>query len=103
MRYTITGKAVSNFILYDTSQYDESWKVKIYVTAWDELAELAYHSLVPDDLVHVRGYYKTSTWIDRSGKEKSRQELIAQDINLILPDGTYKTLKQIQEELNANI
>lgn len=103
LHYTINGKAVSRFALYDTSQYDRSWTVKVYVIAWDELGELAYYSLLVDDLVHVQGYYKTNTWVDHTGQERSQQELVAKDINLILHDGTYKTLKQIQEELNANI
>ena len=76
MHFTSTGKAVSNFTLYDTEYGDFTWKLR--VTTWEDLAEACNRELSEGTKVMCRGTRKTSYWTDKeTGEMKSVPQFTA--------------------------
>lgn len=100
MRFTPSGKSVSNFSVAcnrtwkgaDSEKHTETeW---FNVVAWGNLAEISKQILSKGSLVYVEGRLQSRTWQDNDGNQHKSIEIVARDV-LLLND------KQLNEnELN---
>lgn len=102
MRFTPSGKSVSNFcVACDRSWHDSDNRAHtetdwFNVVAWGNLAEFSKQTLNKGNLVYVEGRLQTRTWQDSEGKQQKSVEIIAREI-LMLGD---KNIKNNNEEID---
>jgi single-strand DNA-binding protein len=91
MRYTPTGKSVTNFCVASNRSWQSAdgkthtetdW---FNVVAWGKLAEISKQHLHKGSLVYVEGRLQSRTWQDNQGQQRKSMEIIARDI-LMLSD-----------------
>jgi single-strand DNA-binding protein len=89
MRYTPTGKSVSNFSVACNRTWkgadgerhtDTEW---FNVVAWGNLAEISKQFLTKGSLVYVEGRLQSRTWEDNNGNQHKSLEIVARDILLL--------------------
>lgn len=81
-----------------THQFEDRGGFWLNVSAWDWLAEDVMRTLKKGMRVKVDGSLKLSSWLDeKSGEERSKMTLYADDITLVL--GRVETV-QIRQKLN---
>jgi len=100
MRFTPSGKSVSNFSVacnrtWKGADGDKHTETEWFnVVAWGNLAEISKQILSKGSLVYVEGRLQSRTWQDNDGHQHKSIEIVARDI-LLLND------KQLNEnELN---
>ncbi len=89
MRYTATGKAVTNFSLAvggrwtdrDGNERDDTEWFRI--EAWDRLAEISNEYLTKGSQVYIEGRVKSRKYTDRDGIERTAFDIVANDLILI--------------------
>ncbi len=89
MRFTPSGKSVSNFSV----ACSRSWKSSdgerhsetewFNVVAWGSLAEIAKQYLHKGSLVYVEGRLQSRSWQDDEGNQHKTIEIVARDILLL--------------------
>lgn len=93
MRYTSSGKAVTNFSLAVGGRWtdregnerdDTEW---FQVDAWDRLAEISNEYLVKGSQVYIEGRIKSRKYTDRDGIERTAFSVIANDLVLLSSRG----------------
>jgi single-strand DNA-binding protein len=89
MRYTPTGKSVTNFSVASNRTWksadgekhtDTEW---FNVVAWGYLAENTKQLLTKGSRVYVEGRLQTRTWQDNQGNQHKSVEIIANDVLLL--------------------
>ena len=86
LRYTKTGKAVTNFAVYENGfAKGEDGKIKreskrTRVTAWESLAISCSECLKKGSRVTVKGVLRPHSWPDREGNLHEELELVLRDI-----------------------
>lgn len=99
MRFTVTGKAVTKFALYDTSTFEGKWNNRYYVVVWEKLAEACNDLLTINDFVYARGYWKNRSWEDQeTGEPVVRRELIADKIHVQVPGEGLRDIMELVKE-----
>lgn len=93
LRYTPTGAAVVSFGLAT----NRSWKTDTgekhdetefhNIVAWNKLAELCSQFLVKGRKVYVEGRLATRSWTAQDGAQKSRTEIVIDDMILLDSQG----------------
>lgn len=89
MRYTPSGKSVTNFSVASNRTWksadgekhtDTEW---FNVVAWGYLAENTKQLLTKGSRVYVEGRLQTRTWQDNQGNQHKSVEIIANDVLLL--------------------
>jgi single-strand DNA-binding protein len=83
MRYTKTGKAVTNFsVAVNDNQGNTTW---FRVTTWERLAETTAEYLKKGKLVYCEGSVKASPWTDRRGDVQASLDMTAYTCKFLSP------------------
>lgn len=89
LRYTPSGTAVTSFGLAtnrswttDTGEKHEESEFH-NIVAWNKLAELCSQFLVKGRKVYVEGRLATRSWTGQDGAQKSRTEIVIDDMILL--------------------
>jgi single-strand DNA-binding protein len=97
LRYTPTGAAVCSFGIAtnrtwktDTGEKHEESEFH-NIVAWNKLAELCSQFLVKGRKVYVEGRLSTRSWQAQDGTQKSRTEVVIDDMILLDSAGARKT------------
>jgi single-strand DNA-binding protein len=91
MRYTPSGKAVTNFSLATNHSWKDAsgeWQNETEwhnITVWGNLAELANNQLKKGMKVFVQGRLKTEHWTGEDGTERTKVVVVAD--NIVQVDG----------------
>ena len=85
LRYTQTGKPVTNFAVYENSWGTVDGKVgrinkRTRVTAWEDLAQACTANLTKGCRVTVKGVLRPRTWEDSQGNTHDEDELVLRSI-----------------------
>lgn len=89
LRYTPNGKAVCSFGIatnrYWTTESGEKREEADFhnIVAWGKLAELCSQFLVKGRKVYVEGRLSTRSWTGQDGTQKSRTEVVIDDMILL--------------------
>ena len=87
VRYTQTGKAVTNFAVYENSfERGEDGKIariskRTRVTCWEDLAQVCSECLDKGIRVSVKGVLRPRSWTDNQGETHDEEELIARSVD----------------------
>ena len=94
LRYTPNGTAVCSFGLatnrsWTTDTGEKREETEFHkIVAWNKLAELCSQFLVKGRKVYVEGRLSTRSWTGQDGQQKTRTEIIIND--MILLDSKYQ-------------
>lgn len=94
LRYTPNGKAVCSFgIATNRNWTTESGEKREeadfhYIVAWGKLAELCSQFLVKGRKVFVEGRMQTRSWTGQDGQQKTRTEIVIDDMILVDSKGS---------------
>ncbi len=97
LRYTPNGKAVCSFGIatnrYWTTESGEKKEEADFhnIVAWGKLAELCSQFLVKGRKVFVEGRMQTRSWTGQDGAQKSRMEVVIDDMILLDSKGAAYT------------
>lgn len=86
MRFTPSGKSVTNFSVACNRSWKNAESEKITETewfnvlAWGSLAETSKQFLKKGSLVYVEGRLQSRSWQDKEGRPHKSVEIVAQDI-----------------------
>ena len=86
MRFTPSGKSVTNFSVACNRSWKNAEGEKITETewfnvlAWGSLAETSKQFLKKGSLVYVEGRLQSRSWQDKEGRPHKSVEIVAQDI-----------------------
>ena len=86
MRFTPSGKSVTNFSVSCNRSWKNAEGEKITETewfnvlAWGSLAETSKQFLKKGSLVYVEGRLQSRSWQDKEGRPHKSVEIVAQDI-----------------------
>jgi single-strand DNA-binding protein len=102
LRHTSAGKPVVNLSVAstpgaynrETKAWEEGQSVFIDCSAWDEMAENIAASLGKGSRVIVTGTFKASTYKDREGNERTKNELQISEIGHTLRFHTTRADKR---------
>lgn len=89
MRFTPSGKSVSNFSVacnrtWKSADGDKHTETEWFnVVAWGNLAEISKQILSKGSLVYVEGRLQSRTWQDNDGHQHKSIEIVARDILLL--------------------
>ena len=110
MRYTQSGKAVTNLSLATSKTWTDKTgerqekTVWFKVTAWDKLAEIASEHLAKGREVLVVGEMEEpNIWTDREGNPRSNLEVTARDIRFLGSKSDYEGVADPQPKTVANM
>jgi single-strand DNA-binding protein len=103
IRYTAEGKGFANFSIAVNRRYQTNgeWQEQTSffdVICWRDLAENAVLSLGKGDRVTVTGYLEQRTWTTTEGQNRSRIELVADDIGVSLK---FRSIPNSQPEYTS--
>lgn len=107
LRYTPNGKAVCSFgIATNRSWTTESGEKKEEVdfhniVAWNKLAELCSQFLVKGRKVYVEGRLTTRSWTGQDGQQRSRTEIVIDDMILLDSKGAVTAGGEGQKSVKA--
>ena len=96
LRYTPSGAAVCTFGLatnrsWTTDAGEKREEVDFHnIVAWRKLAELCSQFLVKGRKVYVEGRLTTRSWTGQDGQQKSRTEVVIDDMILLDNKGGYQ-------------
>ena len=98
MRFTPSGKPVTNFSVAVNSKFGESESTEWFsIVAWDKLAETCNQYLQKGQQVFVEGRLQTRTWEDNDSNKHYKTEIIA---NKVLFLGQRKQTEKPEETLS---
>ena len=89
MRYTPSGKSVSNFAVATNRRFKNADgttqdQTEFHdVVAWGKLAEISHQYLHKGDPVYVDGRLQTRSWDDDQGQKHYMTEVVAQTVQLL--------------------
>lgn len=84
MRYTPTGKAVTNFsVAVNERRGEEDVATWFKVTCWNGLAETVNQYLMKGSLVLVEGRISVESWSDRNGRPQSTLTITANTVRFL--------------------
>lgn len=89
LRYTPNGKAVCSFGIatnrYWTTETGEKREEADFhnIVAWGKLAEICSQFLLKGRKVYVEGRLQTRSWTSQDGQQKSRTEVVIDDMILL--------------------
>lgn len=102
LRYTPTGAAVCSFGIAT----NRTWKTETgekheesefhNIVAWNKLAELCSQFLVKGRKVYVEGRLSTRSWQAQDGSQKSRTEVVIDDMILLDSAGNAVSAKKAE-------
>ena len=107
MRYTPTGKSVTNFSVASNRTWksadgekhtDTEW---FNVVAWGYLAENTKQLLTKGSRVYVEGRLQTRTWQDNQGNQHKSVEIIANDVLLLGDNDVEENEIDYSEEIET--
>jgi single-strand DNA-binding protein len=88
IRYTQSGKAVTNFSVACSEKYGEKETTEwINVVAWDKLAELCGQLVGKGSKVYVEGKIQTREYTDKDGNKRWSTEIVAREMVFLTPKG----------------
>ena len=105
MRYTPSGRPVTNFSVATTRSWNTSdgerrseteW---FNVVAWSSLAEICNQYLKKGQQVYIEGRLQTRRWEDDDGNKRSTVEVVAKEM-VMLGDRKKKTDSDAAEEID---
>lgn len=117
LRYTPNGKAVCSFGIatnrYWTTESGEKREEADFhnIVAWGKLAELCSQFLLKGRKVYVEGRLQTRSWTGQDGQQKSRTEIVIDDMILLdskgsasnaAGTGAQKTVKAASKQKKAD-
>ncbi|HSA84497.1 MAG TPA: single-stranded DNA-binding protein [Patescibacteria group bacterium] len=103
LRYTPSGAAVCTFGLatnrtWTTDSGEKREEVDFHnIVAWRKLAELCSQFLVKGRKVYVEGRLTTRSWTGQDGQQKSRTEVVIDDMILLDNKGSFQQAPVSQE------
>ncbi len=104
LRYTPTGAAVVSFGLatnrtWKTDTGEKHDETEFHnIVAWNKLAELCSQFLVKGRKVYVEGRLATRSWQAQDGTQKSRTEIVIDDMILLDNQAGFKKAETSSEE-----
>ena len=107
MRYTPSGKAVTNFTVAvnrkwtDQSGEQQAKTTWFRVAAWDKLAELCDQYLSKGRLVLVEGEVEASAYTSQEGEARASLELTARNVRFLGSPGSSAEGEEAQEDISA--
>ena len=105
LRYTPNGNAVCSFGIatnrsWTTEAGEKREEVDFHnIIAWNKLGELCSQFLVKGRKVYVEGRLSTRSWTGQDGQQKTRTEVVIDDMILLDSKGNYQQAKESREEL----
>lgn len=94
LRYTPNGKAVASFGIatnrtWMTDTGEKKEEVEFHnIVAWTKLAEICSQYLKKGNKVFVEGRLQTRSWTGQDGQQKSRTEIIIEDMIMLDTKGS---------------
>ena len=88
LKYTPNGRQVCDFRLAVSSrrgQNSEEETEWFTIVCWERLAETVAQYLTKGKPVLVSGRFRSSTWQDKEGKERMRNEVVASAVRFLGP------------------
>lgn len=98
MRFTVNGKAITTFTIYDTPSTTDKFKLKSKIVTWEELAEKCNWLIQLDEEIYVKGYWKTRSWQNRDNKTITTKEFTAAQIWLSRNNKPIDIMSVVEEE-----
>lgn len=88
INYTATGRLVANFTMVTMSSRVFKGEKRDepeyhYIAAWGQAAEVVEKYVTKNCLVWIEGSKKTSFWIDKDGRKRSKVRIHTRDIHLL--------------------
>lgn len=89
LRYTPAGRAVANFRMATTRQWNTKDGEKREETewhrivTWDKLAEICGEYLKKGSSVYIEGRLQTRSWEDQSGAKRWTTEIVAHEMRML--------------------
>lgn len=89
MRFTTSGKAVTNFSVATSERFkDQSGEMQEAtewhrIVTWGKLAENCARLLMKGSLVYLEGKIQTRSWDDKDGNKRYTTEIVAQVMQLL--------------------
>jgi single-strand DNA-binding protein len=89
MRYTPSGRPVTNFSVatsrsWNTSEGERRTETEWFnVVAWGSLAEICNQYLVKGQQVYIEGRLQSRSWEDAEGKRHTSVEIIANEMIML--------------------
>jgi single-strand DNA-binding protein len=110
MRFTPSGKAVTNFTLATNENWtDQSGERQERtewhrIVTWGKLAENCAKLLSKGKQVYIEGRLQTRQWDDRDGNKRYTTEIVANQMQILSPveGGGDKTLSDEAPDLTSN-
>ena len=101
VRYTQTGKAVSNFSVAVESGFGDNKRTDfIPVVVWDKLAEICGNNLTKGRRVLVEGRMQISEY-EKDGQKRRTTDVVAQNVEFL--DGKKDTKEQGEQPMGQNM
>jgi len=106
LRYTPSGAAVCTFGIatnrsWTTDSGEKREEVDFHnIVAWRKLAELCSQFLVKGRKVYVEGRLSTRSWTGQDGQQKSRTEVVIDDMILLDNKGGASHSSERSEEIS---
>lgn len=84
MKFTPSGKAVTNFSIACTEKYKDKEKTEwVNCVAWEKTAELCNQYLKKGNPVFIEGKMETRSWDDKDGNKKYKTEIIVHSVQFL--------------------
>lgn len=103
MRYTPSGKAITNFTIAVNMDYkkDSEWIKQtewVNVVCWGRTAEYASQKLSKGSLVYVQGKLQSRSWDKQDGTKAYRTELIADRVMPLEKNESQQAESEVESE-----
>lgn len=104
LRQTKTGKPVANLSVATNERRKDGPDLCTWhrVVLWDQLAEIAHKYVRKGSLVFIDGAVTSASWVDASGAQHTRNEVIAREL-VLLPSGDHAGPPRIREGMPASV
>ena len=97
MRYTPSGKAVTQTSVAATVGYGENKKTEwVKIVAWEKLAELLKQLVKKGTFIWVSGTPKSTYWLNKEGEANGQIELTVREFK-VLKNGADKEEEALKE------
>lgn len=103
VRYTPSGRAVANFRIATTEQWNSKDGGKEErtewhrIVAWGRLGEICGEYLHKGKQVYIEGKLQTRSWEDRDGNKRFTTEVLAQTMQMLGPSGKEGRASDLDE------
>ncbi|HUU80657.1 MAG TPA: single-stranded DNA-binding protein [Acidobacteriota bacterium] len=107
VRYTPSGRAVANFRIATSEQWNTKEGQKEErtewhrVVAWGRLGEICGEYLHKGKQVYLEGRLQTRAWEDRDGNKRYTTEVVAQTMQMLGPAGKEATAESADERFST--